>query len=155
MIGKYSVRTIGRHLKKLISSIAALAMAAVVTIGTVGAEECLVKAVKLEKQEKDADSIVINMTGCPAPKVSGLEGPPPRIVLDFPAGRFQGRRTLQMDVSSGSVVKIRGAKHDHPLDMFRIVLHLKPGRSYGAEQTWLQGEDMYIIKVAPETPASP
>ncbi len=155
MIGKYSVRTIGRHLKKLISSIAALAMAAVVTIGTVGAEECLVKAVKLEKQEKDADSIVINMTGCPAPKVSGLEGPPPRIVLDFPAGCFQGRRTLQMDVSGGSVVKIRGAKHDHPLDMFRIVLDLKPGRSYGAEQTWLQGEDQYIIKVAPETPASP
>ena len=155
MIGKYSVRTIGRHLKKLISSIAALAMAAVVTIGTVGAEECLVKAVKLEKQEKDADSIVINMTGCPAPKVSGLEGPPPRIVLDFPAGRFQGCRTLQMDVSGGSVVKIRGAKHDHPLNMFRIVLDLKPRRSYGAEQTWLQGEDKYIIKVAPETPASP
>jgi hypothetical protein len=155
MIEKYPDRTTGRRLRKIVLFNAALTMATAGTVGTVGAEGCLIKEIKLEKQENHADSVVINMTGCPAPKVSGLEGPPPRIVLDFPAGCFQGRRTLQMDVSGGSVVKIRGAKHDHPLNMFRIVLDLKPRRSYGAEQTWLQGEDKYIIKVAPETPASP
>ena len=155
MSEKYRGRTTGMHLMKFLLFIAALAMATVGMVGTVGAEGCLIKEIRLEKQENDGDSVVIAMTGCHAPRVTGLEGKTPRIVLDFPEGRFQGRRTLQMNVDGGSVFRIRGAKHERPLDMLRIVLDLKPGRSYGAEQTWYQGEGNYVVTIKPAPAISP
>ncbi|MDI9569502.1 MAG: AMIN domain-containing protein [Pseudomonadota bacterium] len=154
MIEKCKVRTRMRRLKKLLLFIATLALASAATVGAVGAEGCIIREIQLEKQENDVDTVVINIRGCTAPKVMGLERKAPRIVLDFPAGRFDGRRTLQMRVDGGSVVRIRGAIHEQPVDMLRIVLDLKPGRSYGAEQTWDQGTGRYIITVTP-TPVGP
>jgi len=135
--------------------IAALMLTAAVMTRTAGADECLVTEVKLEKQDNGGDAVIIAMTGCPAPKLTGLDGKTPRIVLDFPRGRFEGRHTVNMRVSGHSVLRIRGAKHDKPVDMLRIVLDLTPGKSYAADQTWYQGDGRFLVIIKQQPPAAP
>lgn len=117
-------------------------------------DKCVIKGIQVTKQQRGVDEVVIVMTGCETPRMSGLEGKKPRIVIDFHNGDCEDLRALNLRPQGNHVWRIRGAKHDSPDGLLRIVLDLNPEKSYFVDQTLHLGEGTFTVFIRPSPTVS-
>ena len=145
-----------RFLRKLPQMVSLLILVGVAGGGQVEAQtdRCVVKGIQMTKQQQEVDKVVIALTGCETPRISALEGKRPRIVIDFPNGDCEDLRALNLRLQGNHAWRIRGAKHDSPDRLLRIVLDLKPEKSYFVDQTLHLGEGTFTVLIRPSPTAS-
>jgi len=121
-----------------------IAILILVLLGLSSAQAATVKIKAVRADSENGDLVLfIDLTAALQPRVFtvGVQGPKPRVVMDF-VGAKAGRLPTRIASPSPLAKRIRLGRHP---DKIRLVIDLEPGRVYQVEQWFRKDIKQYIL----------
>ena len=114
----------------------------------------VVKNITFKREAGGREKVLIEFNRFNAPRIFGIDGANPRIVIDVANVSSTGRGLARIRAGGKLVKQIRTAL-DRTTNAMRIVIDMEPNLGYDVDQTYYKAENIYAVEIseAPKKPA--
>ena len=114
----------------------------------------VVKSITFKKEASGREKVLIEFNRFNAPRIFGIDGANPRIVIDIANVSSAGKGLTRIRAGGKLVRQIRTALN-RTTSAMRIVIDMEPNLGYDVDQTYYKAENIYAVEIseAPKKPA--
>ena len=123
-------------------------------VGDPSASTVVVKNITFKREASGREKVLIEFNRFNAPRIFGIAGANPRVVIDVANVSSAGRGLTRIRAGGKLVRQIRTAL-DRTTSAMRIVIDVEPNLGYDVDQTYYKAENIYAVEIseAPKKPA--
>ena len=106
-----------------------------------------VKNITFKKEANGREKVLIEFNRFNAPRIFGIDGANPRIVIDVANVSSAGKGLGRIRAGGKLVRQIRTAL-DRTTNAMRIVIDMEPNLAYDVDQTYYRAENIYAVEIS-------
>ena len=107
----------------------------------------VVKNITFKKEANGREKVLIEFNRFNAPRIFGIDGANPRIVIDVANVSSAGKGLGRIRAGGKLVRQIRTAL-DRTTNAMRIVIDMEPNLAYDVDQTYYRAENIYAVEIS-------
>ncbi len=116
-------------------------------VGDSSAASLVVKNITFKKEAGGRERVLIEFNRFNAPRIFGIDGANPRVVIDVANVSSAGRGLARIRTGGKLVRQIRSAL-DRTTHVMRIVIDVEPNLGYDVDQIYYKAENVYAIEIS-------
>ncbi len=111
------------------------------------ADTVVVRNITFKKEASGRERVLIEFNRFSAPRIFGIDGANPRVVIDVDNVSSAGRGLARIRADGKLVRQIRTAL-DRTTNSMRIVIDVEPNLNYDVDQTYYKAENIYAVEIS-------
>ena len=116
-------------------------------VGDPSASTVVVKNITFKREASGREKVLIEFNRFNAPRIFGIAGANPRVVIDVANVSSAGRGLTRIRAGGKLVRQIRTAL-DRTTSAMRIVIDVEPNLGYDVDQTYYKAENIYAVEIS-------